>query len=65
MSNWLSSFGAGAVYDFDETGVHRSLDGWNQVLAVDVIKPQWTYEYALWNTILLEHFSYDLWLPER
>ena len=56
----------GYVYDYDETGVHRNINGWAQSVAVPIVKntrdPAFTY---MWDAKLHEFTLQADWAPER
>lgn len=55
----------GAVYDFNEQGVNRSLNGWKQCLAVEMVAPNQNNIEPIWNAKLHEFIAYEDWLPNK
>lgn len=55
----------GKVYDFDEDGINRSVNGWNQCLAVSVTNKAEYKLTALWNAKLQEFISSTHWIAEK
>ncbi|KAK2177740.1 hypothetical protein NP493_582g02029 [Ridgeia piscesae] len=55
----------GAVYDYNEKGVNRSLEGWDQCVCVPVLQQYDEKCIALWDQKLEQHSAYNTWHPER
>lgn len=55
----------GAVYDYNEKGVNRSLEGWDQCVCVPILQKYDETCIALWDQKLEQHSAYDTWHPER
>lgn len=48
----------GGVYHFDANGAQHNTDGWSQCLTVAVVKASGAYYCQMWDTLLMEFFSY-------
>ena len=55
----------GAVYDYNDAGLNRSLDGWSQCLAVPVLELEDMHEKAMWDIRVAEVCTYSEWVPNK
>ena len=55
----------GAVFDFNEKGVNRSIEGWDQCVCVTVLRSYSEKCTAIWDPKLHQHSASDAWLSRK